>query len=130
MRLDEHELIGYERDDLHRETARHQGNRLLQTQQWDPAGRLHAQLLSRSDDKSALLKRDYKYDAAGQLTDLNDSRRGPLAYRYDLVGRLLEATSRGCRNLRLRPGEQPAGRENSADPKTAGAKPQTQQTDG
>ena len=94
MRLDEHELIGYERDDLHRETARHQGNRLLQTQQWDPAGRLHAQLLSRSDDKSALLKRDYKYDAAGQLTDLNDSRRGPLAYRYDLVGRLLEATSR------------------------------------
>ena len=44
--------------------------------------------------KSALLKRDYQYDAAGQLTDLNDSRRGPLAYRYDLVGRLLEATSR------------------------------------
>ena len=32
--------------------------------------------------------------ASGELTDLNDSRRGPLAYRYDLVGRLLEATSR------------------------------------
>ena len=41
-----------------------------------------------------LLKRDYKYDAAGQLTDIHDSRRGPLSYRYDPVGRLLNATSR------------------------------------
>ncbi|WP_201016857.1 RHS repeat domain-containing protein, partial [Pseudomonas cichorii] len=39
-------------------------------------------------------KREYQYDAAGQLTDINDSRRGPLAYRYDPVGRLLSATSR------------------------------------
>ncbi|WP_259740100.1 RHS repeat-associated core domain-containing protein [Pseudomonas brassicacearum] len=94
LRLDEHELIGYERDDLHREVARHQGNRLLQTQKWDPAGRLQEQLLGRGDDKSTLLKREYTYDAAGELTDLNDSRRGPLAYRYDPVGRLLSATSR------------------------------------
>ncbi|MGY1893693.1 hypothetical protein, partial [Pseudomonas sp. SDT291_1_S447] len=28
------------------------------------------------------------------LTDINDSRRGPLAYRYDPVGRLLSATTR------------------------------------
>ncbi|WP_347900828.1 RHS repeat-associated core domain-containing protein [Pseudomonas purpurea] len=94
MRLDEHELIGFERDDLHREVARHQGNRLLQTQKWDPAGRLQEQLLARGDDKSTLLKRAYTYDAAGQLTDINDSRRGPLAYRYDPVGRLLSATTR------------------------------------
>lgn len=104
MRLDEHELIGYERDDLHREIARHQGNRLLQTQQWDPAGRLQEQLLNRSDDKSTLLKREYKYDAAGQLTNINDSRRGPLSYRYDLVGRLLSATSRlGVENFAFDP---------------------------
>ncbi|MFJ4145820.1 RHS repeat-associated core domain-containing protein, partial [Pseudomonas sp. NPDC089734] len=94
LRLDDHDLIGYERDDLHREIARHQGNRLLQTQQWDPAGRLTEQLLGRPDDKSTLLKREYTYDAAGQLTDINDSRRGPLAYRYDPVGRLLSAISR------------------------------------
>ena len=62
LRLDEHELIGYERDDLHREVVRHQGNRLLQTQQWDPAGRLQEQLLGRSDDKTTLLKRTYQYD--------------------------------------------------------------------
>ncbi|WP_192558459.1 RHS repeat-associated core domain-containing protein [Pseudomonas allokribbensis] len=94
MRLDEHDLIGYERDDLHREVARHQGNRLLQTQTWSPTGRLQEQLLTRADDKSTLLKREYQYDAVGQLTDINDSRRGPLAYQYNPVGRLLSATTR------------------------------------
>lgn len=94
LRLDDHDLIAYERDDLHREVARHQGNRLLQTQKWDPAGRLQEQLLGHSDDKSTLLKREYKYDAVGQLTEINDTRRGPLAYRYDPVGRLISAVSR------------------------------------
>ncbi|WP_456291887.1 RHS repeat-associated core domain-containing protein [Pseudomonas sp. AK106] len=94
MKLDEHELLSYERDDLHREVARHQGNQLLQTQSWDPAGRLQEQLLGRADDKSTLIKRAYTYDAAGQLTDINDSRRGPLSYRYDPVSRLINATSR------------------------------------
>jgi RHS repeat-associated protein len=94
LKLDDHELLSYERDDLHREVARHQGNNLLQTQQWDPAGRLQEQLLGRTDDKTTLIKRAYTYDAAGQLTDINDSRRGPLSYRYDPVSRLLSATSR------------------------------------
>lgn len=94
LRLNEHELLGYERDDLHREVARHQGNRLVQTQKWDPAGRLQVQLLGRSDDKSVLLKREYAYDAAGQLNEINDTRRGQLSYRYDPVSRLLSAVSR------------------------------------
>ncbi|WP_176129631.1 RHS repeat domain-containing protein, partial [Burkholderia cepacia] len=41
-----------------------------------------------------LLVRHYRYDASGQLTNINDTRRGQLAYRYDPVGRLLEAQSR------------------------------------
>ncbi|WP_244656861.1 RHS repeat-associated core domain-containing protein [Pseudomonas sp. CFBP 8772] len=94
LKLDEHELLSYERDDLHREVARHQDNQLLQTQSWGPAGRLQEQLLGRADDKSTVIKRTYSYDAAGQLTDINDSRRGPLSYRYDPVNRLLSATSR------------------------------------
>jgi RHS repeat-associated protein len=94
LRLNEHELVGFERDDLHREVARHQGNRLVQTQKWDPAGRLQEQLLGRSDDKSTVLKREYTYDAIGQLTELNDTRRGPLSYRYDPLSRLLKAVSR------------------------------------
>ncbi|WP_217445049.1 YD repeat-containing protein [Burkholderia cepacia] len=43
---------------------------------------------------SRMLVRRYRYDASGQLTDINDTRRGQLAYRYDPVGRLLEAQSR------------------------------------
>ncbi|KAF2393248.1 RHS repeat-associated core domain-containing protein [Pseudomonas frederiksbergensis] len=94
LRLDDQELVSYERDDLHREVARYQGNRLLQTQVWNPVGRLQEQLLARVDDKSTLIKREYLYDAAGQLTDIHDSRRGALVYRYDPIGQLLSAGSR------------------------------------
>ncbi|WP_174920281.1 RHS repeat-associated core domain-containing protein, partial [Burkholderia diffusa] len=101
LQLDERELVSYERDDLHREVARTQGNRLLQTQQWDAMGRLSEQVLARDTPApthtaggNRLLVRRYRYDASGQLTDINDTRRGQLAYRYDPVGRLLEAQSR------------------------------------
>ncbi|MEN8643072.1 RHS repeat protein, partial [Pseudomonas sichuanensis] len=66
MTLDQHEMLAYERDDLHREVVRHQGNQLMQTQAWDPAGRLQEQLLGSHDGQSTLLKRQYRYDAAGQ----------------------------------------------------------------
>ncbi|TCW69233.1 type IV secretion protein Rhs [Burkholderia sp. SRS-25] len=102
LQLDERELVSYERDDLHREVARLQGNQLLQTQQWDSMGRLSEQVLAHEAKGpvgqpaggSRLLVRGYRYDAGGQLTDINDTRRGQLAYRYDPVGRLLEAQSR------------------------------------
>ncbi|KAB0642228.1 RHS repeat domain-containing protein, partial [Burkholderia diffusa] len=102
LQLDERELVSYERDDLHREVARTQGNRLLQTQQWDAMGRLSEQVLAheakgppgQTAGGNRLLVRRYRYDAGGQLTDINDTRRGQLAYRYDPVGRLLEAQSR------------------------------------
>ncbi|MFJ1212576.1 RHS repeat-associated core domain-containing protein [Burkholderia pyrrocinia] len=102
LQLDERELVSYERDDLHREVARLQGNRLLQTQQWDALGRLSEQVLAheakgpatQTGGGSRMLVRRYRYDASGQLTDINDTRRGQLAYRYDPVGRLLEAQSR------------------------------------
>ncbi|NTX20641.1 RHS repeat-associated core domain-containing protein [Burkholderia cepacia] len=102
LQLDDHELVSYERDDLHREVARLQGNRLLQTQQWDALGRLSEQVLARDSlkgpqgqtDGGRLLVRRYRYDAASQLTGINDTRRGQLTYRYDPVGQLLEAQSR------------------------------------
>ncbi|MEN8639315.1 RHS repeat-associated core domain-containing protein [Pseudomonas sichuanensis] len=94
MTLDQHEMLAYERDDLHREVVRHQGNQLMQTQAWDPVGRLQEQLLGSHDGQSTLLKRQYRYDAASQLTNIHDSRRGQLEYQYDPVGRLLQATSR------------------------------------
>ncbi|MCA8347509.1 RHS domain-containing protein, partial [Burkholderia cepacia] len=102
LQLDERELVSYERDDLHREIVRTQGNHLLQTQQWDQLGRLSEQVLAheakglpgQTGGGNRLLVRHYRYDASGQLTDINDTRRGQLAYRYDPVGRLLEAQSR------------------------------------
>ncbi|EMN5132515.1 RHS repeat protein [Burkholderia contaminans] len=103
LQLDDRELVSYERDDLHREVARLQGNGLLQTQAWDAVGRPSEQVLARDTLKgppgqtsgdNRLLVRRYQYDAASQLTAINDTRRGQLAYRYDPAGRLLEAASR------------------------------------
>ncbi|REN17171.1 hypothetical protein DSI41_14255, partial [Mycobacterium tuberculosis] len=39
LMLDGHDILGFERDDLHREIAREQGNGLSQRQKYDPAGR-------------------------------------------------------------------------------------------
>ncbi|WP_422403998.1 RHS repeat-associated core domain-containing protein, partial [Pseudomonas sp. GZD-209] len=94
MTLDQHEMLAYERDDLHREVVRHQGNHLMHTQRWSVAGRPEEQWLGSHDGKSVLIKRQYHYDPVGQLTDIHDSRRGQLAYQYDPLGRLLQANSR------------------------------------
>ncbi|WP_160474152.1 RHS repeat-associated core domain-containing protein [Cupriavidus sp. SW-Y-13] len=94
--LDDRELVQFERDALHREVLRTQGNRLTQSQVYDPVGRLLEQTLSPVAGAHAgqrMLHRQYHYDAAGQLSDIRDMRRGTLQYRYDPIGRLLEATS-------------------------------------
>ena len=113
--LDGQEALQIERDDLHRVSKRVQANRIAEERQYDPAGRLKAQILSRAERLSQSpgdtgfghlapaatatatasafsLKRQYRYDPAGQLTDIGDSRRGNLNYRYDPVGRLLQAS--------------------------------------
>ena len=110
LMLDDIEALQIERDDIHRETKRTQANQIAEERQYDPAGRLKAQILSRAEPlgQSAgstrfapaqvttafSLKRSYRYDQAGQLTDIGDSRRGALSYRYDPVGRLLQANAR------------------------------------
>jgi len=116
LMIDGQEVIGFERDDLHREVIRVQGNGLAQRQQYDQAGRLVEQQVStvaaamppakmglgefkyQAADRTLLgrspsILRQYYYDKAGQLTNLADSRRGQINYRYDPVGRLLEAAS-------------------------------------
>ncbi len=66
-----------------------QGNSLQQTLVYDKAGRLSSQRLSGATRWS----RQYQYDAAGQLTGIADNRSGQINYRYDPVGRLLEAAT-------------------------------------
>lgn len=41
-----------------------------------------------------LIQRLYQYDKTGQLTGIQDTRRGNINYKYDPVGRLLEANSK------------------------------------
>jgi RHS repeat-associated protein len=99
--LDGQDLVSFERDALHQETGRTQANGLLQTMKYDPIGRLIEQRLgaiaqaSHKDQGSmqAAILRRYRHDPSGQLTSLEDSRRGNLEYRYDPVGRLLAANS-------------------------------------
>lgn len=111
--LDGQDLVSFERDALYRETGRTQANGLLQTMQYDPAGRLIEQRLgavaqANQRDRSAhhdtyrpdvqvgmqaAILRRYRYDPSGQLTSLEDNRRGRVQYRYDPVGRLLAANS-------------------------------------
>lgn len=91
LKLDDQELISYERDDLHREIGRVQGNGLIQRQTWSPNGRLLEQTLARQGESKRIAARTYRYDEAGQLHHIKDLNRGDLHYRYDPVGRLLEA---------------------------------------
>ena len=41
----------------------------------------------------AAIQRRYHYNSSGQLTGIDDSRRGRIEYRYDPVGRRLAANS-------------------------------------
>ncbi|MCS0582997.1 RHS domain-containing protein [Massilia pinisoli] len=111
--IDGQDLVSFERDALYQETGRTQANGLMQTMKYDPAGRLIEQQLGAITQASqkdrdfypdeyrpniqvgmqAAILRRYHYDLSGQLTSLEDSRRGRIEYRYDPVGRLLAANS-------------------------------------
>ncbi|MBJ9721195.1 RHS repeat protein [Acinetobacter calcoaceticus] len=104
------DLVSFERDDLHREIARHYANGVSQEQQYDLAGRLKSQMMlsehkngyqnqykphnNALEQTSQLVQRLYQYDKTGELTAIRDTRRGNIAYKYDPVGRLLEASSK------------------------------------
>ncbi|KAA0079619.1 sugar-binding protein [Paraburkholderia sp. T12-10] len=93
MLLDGEERIQFERDDLHRETRRTLGSRLGLRTVYDPAGRVIQTALQREKAPMPIVDRRYRYDAAGQLTQIEDSAKGYIDYRYDPVGRLVEAAS-------------------------------------
>ncbi|MCT9979923.1 RHS domain-containing protein [Acinetobacter sp. I-MWF] len=109
--LNGHDIVSFERDDLHRETARHYANGLSQFEQYDEQGRLSQQQIVKGhengyayeqlqleqnavQDTASLLSRVYRYDKSGQLAHIQDSRRGDIYYKYDPLGRLFEATSK------------------------------------
>ncbi|MCA1248431.1 DUF6531 domain-containing protein, partial [Massilia sp. MS-15] len=111
--LDGQELVSFEHDALYQEIGRTQANGIRQTMKYDRAGRLIEQQLGAPAQEGqkdwdsppnmyrpdvqvgmqAAILRRYRYDPSGQLTSLEDSRRGRLEYRYDPVGRLLAANT-------------------------------------
>jgi RHS repeat-associated protein len=119
--LDGKDLVSFDRDAVYQETIRTQANGLLQTMKYDPLGRLieqqigaiaHAGQNHQAGMQAAILRR-YLYDPSGQLTGLEDSRRGHVEYRYDPVGRLLAANSAlGHETFAF----DPAGNIQAADP--------------
>ncbi|SHM56682.1 DUF6531 domain-containing protein, partial [Halomonas cupida] len=90
MALDQQELIGFERDDLHREVRRHQRGREVESR-YDPVGRLIAQQLKPAHGQA--LRRQWHYAENGLLTAVDDSLRGTTQYGYDPLGRLRKASS-------------------------------------
>jgi RHS repeat-associated protein len=95
--LDGEDILGFERDDLHREVLREQRNGLRQRLRYDSGGRLQQQDIAQtrpSAIEALQLRRSYSYDKAGHLVAIGDSRHGNFSYRYDAVDRLVEANSR------------------------------------
>ncbi|TDR27756.1 RHS repeat-associated core domain-containing protein [Hydromonas duriensis] len=124
LMLDHIEAFAFERDDLHREISRTQANHLQQTLSYDPAGRLKQQLIRIAETNQGAtaqpinINRSYTYDTLGQLTSINDTRRGLLNYKYDPVGRLLQAHSTQFKETFA---FDPAGNILEATPNTYGA---------
>jgi YD repeat-containing protein len=89
-------LADIERDALHREVSRSQGQ-LSSRFDYDPAGRLtrhraaHVGSGNAVTARGAVVERAYAYDAAGQLVARADSLRGRQDFRYDPTGRILAA---------------------------------------
>jgi RHS repeat-associated protein len=96
-----HRLIAdIERDALHREIVRSQGN-IQSRYEYDPMGRLtrHKASIAGSNqqlgkDAQIAVERSYRYDDAGNLTAKLDALRGQQNYRYDPAGRVLATSGR------------------------------------
>ncbi|MCA8101407.1 RHS repeat-associated core domain-containing protein [Burkholderia contaminans] len=92
MLLDGKEHLQFERDDLHRETERTLSSRVSQFTAFDPAGRLARRSVQRNQAPAPFAARSYRYDAAGQAIEIEDSLKGIIGYRYDPAGRLVESS--------------------------------------
>lgn len=81
----------FTRDRLHRETARTQGSR-EQVRQYDSLGRRTLQRSELITDvalpEQAILTRQYRYTARGDLAGISDTLRGEVHYGHDAEGRL------------------------------------------
>ena len=120
INIDGQVISDIERDALYRESGRTQGS-LISRYGYDALGRLTAQAAWRTaadqnrpgiwsaldEPPSAQLSnlpravgtpfigRRYRYDPAGNLTELQDRRAGQTQYQYDKIGRIMQAIQPG-----------------------------------
>ncbi len=106
INLDGQVISDYERDALHREVQRTQGN-LHSSTLYDPLGRILQQQtlrktqrqdqdaaapsLNQQNQSPIQFQRNYRYDKAGELSQIDDLKNGITNYRYDAIGRITQA---------------------------------------
>ncbi|WP_180182653.1 RHS repeat-associated core domain-containing protein [Acinetobacter sp. YH01020] len=103
--FNQQDMVAFQRDDLHRETARMLANGLIQTKNYNEVGLLSSQIIRSEQESPNQLQqsqlqqvkhqaeRHYQYDNNYLLTQVNDSRLGKLNYQYDPIGRLIKSQS-------------------------------------
>lgn len=95
--LNKKDMVAFQRDDLHRETARMLANGLVQSKNYNDVGLLSSQLIQPEQETLGRVQhqaeRQYHYDQNYLLTQVDDSRLGKLNYQYDAVGRLIQSQS-------------------------------------
>ncbi|MFY0575552.1 RHS repeat-associated core domain-containing protein [Cystobacter fuscus] len=98
LNLDGQVITDIQRDDLHREVLRTQGQ-LSSRFGYDALGRrTRHQVVRHSPEPSGaeielILAKSWRYDAAGELSEKHHSRRGITRYAYDPLGRILHTLS-------------------------------------
>nr|WP_254614970.1 RHS repeat-associated core domain-containing protein [Burkholderia pyrrocinia] len=94
IRVDDTAITDIERDDLHREVLRTQGG--LTGRFWyDAVGRRMRFAAQRGATAEALLAKQWRYDATGDVVQKRDQRYGTISYRYDPTGRIEQSTGPG-----------------------------------
>lgn len=95
--LNKKDMLGFKRDDLHRETERYLANGLIQSNQYNDEGLLISQTIKPEQEIQDLIQhqaqRQYYYDKNYLLSQVQDTRLGKLNYQYDPIGRLIQSQS-------------------------------------
>ncbi|QSB01008.1 RHS domain-containing protein [Methylomonas sp. EFPC1] len=89
IEFDGQTLTSHRYDDLGREIGRSQGP-LNTDYDYDPLGRLLRQRVA-GKGQAPLIGRQYSYDTAGKLRELDDLRQGRSQYHYDPAARLIRS---------------------------------------
>ena len=85
-------LMRLHRDGLGREIRRSLPSGVTTKREYSKTGKLLLQRTTRPDRNSPLLNRQYRYDTAGQLQEIADSRFGKKELKHDVDGHLKQVT--------------------------------------